>query len=113
MCVLSLCFDISFFSFLAAPQYVEFLGQGLDPSGSCDLCCSCGNSGSFNPLCHPGIEPAAWCWREAADPCCAIAGSTVLTFLYILTAAVVAGGETQTSLDFRGALLCVSDALMS
>ena len=33
-----------FFSFLATPQHMQFLGQGSDPSCSCDLCCSCGNA---------------------------------------------------------------------
>ena len=47
-------FFLSFFSFsfLAVPWHAEFLGQGSDPSHSCDLHCSCGNAGSFNPLCQ-------------------------------------------------------------
>ena len=37
---------------LAAPLYMEFLGQGSDLSRSCDLCHSFGSAGSFNPLCQ-------------------------------------------------------------
>ena len=36
----------------------KFLGQGLNLSHSCNLRHSCGNVGSFNLLCVPGIEPA-------------------------------------------------------
>ena len=32
----------------------KFPGQGLNPSCSCDLCCSCSNPVSFNPLCQVG-----------------------------------------------------------
>ena len=39
-----------FSSFLATPQHMEFSGQGLDPSFSCDPCRSCGNARSINPL---------------------------------------------------------------
>ena len=34
--------------FLASLRYMEFLGQGSDQS-SCDLCHSCGNTGSLTP----------------------------------------------------------------
>ena len=37
---------------MATPSHMEFLGQGSDPSHICDLCCSYGNAGSFNPLCQ-------------------------------------------------------------
>ena len=32
-----ICFFFFFSSFLAAPQHMEFLGQGSDPSHSCNL----------------------------------------------------------------------------
>ena len=32
----------------------KFLGQELNSSHSCDLCGSCGNTGSFDPLCGAG-----------------------------------------------------------
>ena len=32
------------------PGMWKFLGQGLNPSHSYGLCCSCGNARSFNPL---------------------------------------------------------------
>ena len=47
---------------------MEFLGQGSDPSCSCDLPSSCINAGSFNPLCWLGSEPASYCCRDATDP---------------------------------------------
>ena len=43
---------IFFFPFLAAPQQMEFLGQGSDMSRIYDLYCSCGNTSSFNPPCQ-------------------------------------------------------------
>ena len=50
------------FSFLAAPQHVEFPGQGSDPSRSCDLpCSSCSKAGSFHPP------------RQAGDQICILA----------------------------------------
>ena len=57
-----------FFFFLFWPlcSMWKFLGQGSDPSHSCDLCHS-----SDNPLTHcagPGIEPVSWCSRDASDP---------------------------------------------
>lgn len=50
---------------LATLRHKKLLGQGSDPSHSCNLCCSCGNTGSFNPLCRTGTEwiftsRAAW-----------------------------------------------------
>ena len=41
-----------FFPFLATMQHMEVLGQGSDLSCSCDLCCSCCNTESFNTLCQ-------------------------------------------------------------
>ena len=38
--------------FLAAAWHVEFPGEGSDPSHSCNLCYSCSNARSFNPLCQ-------------------------------------------------------------
>lgn len=34
--------------------YGKFLGQKLNSSHSCDLGCSCGNFGAFNPLHRAG-----------------------------------------------------------
>ena len=45
----------SFFSFLASPWHMELPGQGSDPSLSCNLCHSCSNIRSFNPLCRSGV----------------------------------------------------------
>ena len=57
-----------FFLFLATPWPMEFLGQGSDPSHSCNLCCSYGNTRSLNPLCQPGIKPMSWCCRDSVNP---------------------------------------------
>ena len=48
--------------FLAAPQHVEFLGQGADPSHSCDYTTAVAMP---DPLTHrPGIEPVSWRCRD-------------------------------------------------
>ena len=46
---------------------MEFPSQGSGPSYSCDLCCSCNNTQSFNAL-YLGIKQVSWCCRDAADP---------------------------------------------
>ena len=43
-------YTISFFFPWLPHGIKKFLGQGLNPSHSCDLCHSSGNTGSFNPL---------------------------------------------------------------
>ena len=61
--------DIScFFFFLATPWHTEFLGQGSDPSYSCDLCCSCSNAGSLTCCAGPGIEPVSQHGVDAIAP---------------------------------------------
>ena len=40
------------FCFWTPSLPMDFPGQGSDLS--CDLCCSCGNTGSLNPLCWAG-----------------------------------------------------------
>ena len=57
-----------FFSFLAAPQHMEFLGQGSDPSHSCDLSRNCGNAGSLIYCAGSGIESTSQCSRNATNP---------------------------------------------
>lgn len=56
------------FSFLAALWPMEFPGLGSDLSRSFDLHHSCGNVGSITHCDRLGIEPASWCYRDAADP---------------------------------------------
>lgn len=48
---LSFCF---LFFFFGCPWCLEFSGHRSDWSHSCDLCHSCGNAESFNPLCWAG-----------------------------------------------------------
>ena len=48
------------FFFLAAPQHMEFLGQGLDPTW--------GNAGSLSHCAGPGIGPSSQCSQDAANP---------------------------------------------
>ena len=43
-----------FFSLLAAPRHMEFPGRGSDLSHSFNLCHSCGNARSLNPLFQTG-----------------------------------------------------------
>ena len=57
-----------FFSFLAAPQHMEFRGQGSDVSCNHDLSCSCGNAGSLTHCAGLGIEPATRRSQDTADP---------------------------------------------
>ena len=45
-----------------------FLGQGSDPSHSCDLHCICSNNTFLTHCARLGIESASWCGRDAADP---------------------------------------------
>lgn len=52
----------------AIPWPVEFPDQGSHPSCSCNLHHSYGNTGSFNPLCQPGIEPESWHCRDTPGP---------------------------------------------
>ena len=45
----------------------KFLRQELNPSHSCNPCCSCSNIRSFHPLCQDGVRtPAATVTRTAA-----------------------------------------------
>ena len=54
------------FFFLAALRHMDFLGQGPDPSRSCDLCCSCSNFFVTHSA-GLGIESVSWCYRAAAN----------------------------------------------
>ena len=59
--------NIYIFSFLAAPQHMEFPAQGSDLSYSCDLCHSHSNAGSLIHCTRPGIEPVSQRCRDTAD----------------------------------------------
>ena len=76
LCHLGRCWN----SFLAAPQHVEFLGQGADVSHSYDLYQSCGTYGSLTHCAGQGIEPVSQRSRDATDPA---AGTPVLGFLML------------------------------
>ena len=62
---------IFFFFFILAALLP---GQGLDPSHSCDLSLSCGNTRSFTHCAGPGIEPAS---QRAQDATPSFYGVTV------------------------------------
>ena len=67
MALLSVFFVSSSIYVLAA--HIEFLGQGSDLNRSCDLCAAA--AAMPDPLTHwawPGIEPASWHCRDAANP---------------------------------------------
>ena len=48
------------------------------------VCCSWGNTGSFNPLCGPGIKPLPWCYRDVPIPLCHSRNS-ILLYFYLWT----------------------------
>ena len=57
-----------FFFFLAAPQHMEFPGQGSELSCSFDLHCRCSHSGSLTHCAWLGIEPTSQRCRDTTDP---------------------------------------------
>lgn len=59
---------IFYFPFLAAPQHMEFPGQGWDSSCGCNLSYSCGNAGSLTHRAGPGIQPECQPSQDATDP---------------------------------------------
>ena len=51
---------LKYFIFMAYAFGIwKFPGQRLNLSCSCNLCCTCGNTGFFNPLHQAGMEPAS------------------------------------------------------
>ena len=48
--------------------YMEFLGQGSDPSCSCDLRHNCSNPGPLTHCAGPGVKPMPWHCRDTANP---------------------------------------------
>lgn len=48
-----------FFSFLVAPQHMEFPSQQSDLRCGCDLSCSCGNTRVLTHCTRIGIEPVS------------------------------------------------------
>ena len=44
--------------------HMEVSGQGSNPSCSCHLCCSCGNTRSLTHCARQGMEPMPWQWPE-------------------------------------------------
>ena len=63
-----------FFSCLATLWHVEFWGRGPHLSHSCDLCHSCSNAGSFNPLCWAGEPTCALVLQKCCGSFCPTAG---------------------------------------
>ena len=79
-------FFFFFFLFLVALQHMEFLGQGSDPSPSCDLHRSYGSTRSFNPLCWAGNQTFILVLQRCGQSCCVTAGtpnSTVLKSCFL------------------------------
>ena len=72
--ILSLFFPL----FLAASQYMEFAGQGSDLSQNCELCHSCSNARSFNPLCQAQARTCALVLQRHHWSHCATAGNPYL-----------------------------------
>ena len=76
----SCCFFFFFFSFFTAPQHMEFLGQGLNQSCSCDLCHSCSNTRSLTHFPASGITRLPPQREAGSLTHCAIAGTPVFAF---------------------------------
>ena len=53
-------------------QHMEFLGQGSDPSQTCDPHCSCFNTGSLTHCARLGIEPVSWGCRDSPSRCATV-----------------------------------------
>ena len=75
----------SFFSsFLAAPQYMEFLGWGSDLSLSCELRCSDSITRFLTPHVRLGIKPVSQRCKETANllwqSCCSTAETPLSMF---------------------------------
>ena len=71
------------FCLLAFPWHMEFLGQGSDLSHSFDLHCSCGcgNTRSFNPLCHARDQTCVLVLERCYHSHCTTAGTPAVGFL--------------------------------
>lgn len=54
LCISELSFLLFFFSVPPSSDIWKFLGQGSNPSCSCDLCHSCSDARSLTQLCHSG-----------------------------------------------------------
>ena len=91
-----------FFPFLAAPQHVEFPGQGSDPTHSRDLSHTCCNTRSLSHC--AGIEPASQLPQDAGQSWCAISGTLVLPFFQFST---LNGIYFSTSLHDHAVFCCL------
>ena len=76
-CFVLFCFVfvIVVFVFFAALQHMGFPGQGSDPSHSWDLCCSCGSTGSLNPLYQAGDWTCILVLQRSCPSCCITVGT--------------------------------------
>ena len=71
-----------FFSFSSAPQLMEFLDQGSDPSHSCNLCHSYGNARSLTHCAEPGnLCPSAA--ETLTIPLCYSGNSQLGIFMWV------------------------------
>ena len=69
-----------FFFFGCTTLYGVLLGQGLDPSHSCNLSCSCGNTRSLTHYGRPGIRTCIPALPRPCWFCCTTAGTPKSTF---------------------------------
>ena len=60
---------------------MEFLGQGLDLSHSCDLYCSCSNNGSFKLLCQARDQTCILARQRWCQSHCTTAGTPIYSSL--------------------------------
>ena len=77
VCLFLFLFFVFFFLFQHTVSY-GVPGQGSNPSHSCNLCCSCGNTRSLTHCSMPGIEPLS---PKHCRSCCSTAGTPFFFFL--------------------------------
>ena len=78
------CVCVCIFFFLATLWHVEFLGQESHLSHCCNLCYSCSNARSFNPLCRAGDGTCIPVLQSCHRSHCATAGTPLYPSLFTL-----------------------------
>ena len=69
---------IILFLFLAASRHMDFPGQESDPSPSCNLYCSYGNAGFFNPPCQTKDQTCILALQRHCQSCCTVGTPVII-----------------------------------
>ena len=80
-------FFFFFNPFMAAPQPTEFPGQRSDLTHGCNLCCSCGNTRSFNPQWQDRNQTRILVLQRCHRSYCTTTGTPAVRFLIHCTTA--------------------------